>query len=63
MKWIEDLIQNRTTGVPSSIFETLGDAAKKYSSTIDNIVRTSNIPMLLANDHIESIPALTSMKV
>ena len=60
----EDFVHNRTTGEPSSIFKTLGDAAKVYSPKIDNTtVRTSNVPMLLANDRFESIPGLTSTKV
>ena len=61
---LEDFIHNRTTGTPSSVFKTFGDAAKLYSSTIDSTtVRTSNIPLLLANDRIEFISGLTSTKI
>ena len=60
----EDFVNNRTTGEPSSIFKILGNAAKLYASTIDNTtVRTSNIPLLLANDHFEFVPGLTLTKV
>ena len=61
---LEDFISNRTTGDPSSIFKKLGDAAKQYCSIIDNItVRLSNIPFLLADDHIESVQGLTIEKI
>ena len=61
---LEDFISNRTTGTPSSIFKKLGDAAKQYCSIIDNItVRLSNIPFLLATDHIECIEGLTNEKI
>ena len=60
---LKDFIYNRTTGQPSSIFKHLGDAAKLYCSTDDDIVRTSNIPFLLAQDKFETIPGLTGAKV
>ena len=33
---LEDFIQNRTSGIPASIFLKLGDAAKLYTSNLDD---------------------------
>ena len=60
---LEDFITNRTSGQPSSIFYHLGNAAKLYCSTDDNISRTSKIPFTLAADHVDKIPGLNLTKV
>ena len=61
---LEDLIHNRTSGKPASIFKKLGDAAKLYVSIgNDDTIRSSNIPLLLAQDHFEKIQNLTLDKV
>ena len=61
---LEDFIHNRTSGKPASIFKKLGDAAKLYVSIgNDDTIRSSNIPLLLAQDHFEKIQNLTLDKV
>ena len=61
---LEDFIQNRTSGLPASIFKKLGDAAKLYSSNLhDNTIRTSNISLQLGQDSFGKIQDLTLNKV
>ena len=56
---LEDFVYNRTNRLPANIFKVLGDAAKTYVRTIDNITtRMSNLPILLPDDDVEHIPVL-----